>query len=67
MTEYSKKKIKVNNDLRVLEFEDELKIYSLNGNEIGTFSISVSPFIFKNINCFKVKAKRYLILISIKF
>ncbi|CAF0970059.1 unnamed protein product [Brachionus calyciflorus] len=47
----------VRNDLRILEFEDDLKIFSLSGSEIGNFHISVKPLIYKNENCFNVKAK----------
>lgn len=47
----------VRNDLRILEFEDDLKIFSLSGKEIGSFQISVKPLIYKNENCFNVKAK----------
>ena len=43
--------------MRILEFEDDLKIFSLSGSEIGTFEISVKPIIYKNEDCFNVKAK----------
>ena len=49
---------KVENDMRLLEFEDALKIFSLNGIEIGTFNITVSPLIHQRTNCFRVIAKR---------
>jgi hypothetical protein len=44
--------------MRLLEFEDALKIFSLNGIEIGTFNITVSPLIHQRKNCFRVIAKR---------
>ena len=43
--------------MRFVQFEDDLKIFSLSGNEIGNFSISVTPDVYRNMQCFKVKAK----------
>jgi hypothetical protein len=43
--------------MRLLEFEDDLTIFSLSGNEIGRFKVTVTPTIFKRTNCYKVVAK----------
>ena len=48
----------VRNDLRMLEFEDNLIIESLSGAEIGTFSVTVKPVLYQRQNCFKVEAHR---------
>ena len=41
-----------------LEFNDYLKTYSLTGEEIGDFTITVKQTIYKNYDCFHVEAKR---------
>ncbi len=50
------------NDLKLLEFEDTLAIYSLAGQEIGEFSISVTAAIHKRESCFRVRAKSVAVL-----
>lgn len=47
----------VNSDKTLLEFEDNLKIFSLEGSDIGEFTIKVGPIIYKNQKCFRVSAK----------
>lgn len=47
----------VNSDKTFLEFEDDLKIFSLNGDEIGKFTIQVTPTIYKNQRCYRINAK----------
>lgn len=47
----------IGSDKSLLEFEDNLKIFSLDGAEIGEFTIRVSPIIYKNQKCFRVCAK----------
>lgn len=46
-----------NSDKSLLEFEDNLNIFSLNGTEIGNFTIKVDSIIYKNQKCFRVVAK----------
>ena len=49
---------KVESGKTLLEFEDNLKIFSLNGAEIGNFTIGVNQTIYKGQKCFNIKAIR---------
>jgi hypothetical protein len=49
--------IKARHDLRFVQFEDNMRIFSLSGIDIGDFSISITPSVYRNMQCFKVKAK----------
>jgi hypothetical protein len=49
-------------DLTALEFDDNLKVYSLSDNEIGDFSVRVKQVVYKNQDCFQINAKRFLFL-----
>lgn len=47
----------INSDKCLLEFEDNLKIFSLTGDAIGDFNIKVTSTLFKNQRCFRVHAQ----------
>ncbi len=44
-------------DKSLLEFQDLLQIFSLNGEPIGEFTINVTSIIYKHQRCFLVQAK----------